>query len=502
VRSLLLPARRAPARAVEATPEQVIVTGAAGGAWGTDAGDPGERGWQPAGTAYGRREVPWWTQEKARIYSTAAYRVNPMARAIVDTYTSFAVGDSGVKAAATNPDVQAVVDEFWNDPMNDVGGNQEIDLRSAMLMGEEVDRFAVGPMTGVVRYTPIDPTFITGISTIAGSPKWLDKISFAGGAVEDDPDALTVIQLDDLSGLRTGNAMLFRPWRALNTDIRSMPFLTPILDSLDNYDGVLSNLYDRTALSRYVVWDVEVKGGQPEVDAFWESRANTRMPKSGSIEVHNENVTWKPQTASTGAVEDTQAAQSFLTQVAGGSGLAKHWLAEPEQTNRATGQTMAEPVRRRVQGLQKTWLAFQAERCRFVVDRAVAAGRLPAMVSAANPKTGEIMKIKASAAVTVTGPEVAASDASITASTLMNLSTALKQLVEAQVMTPEAAQVAAIKGWEDYVGIPFRAELARPDANPDDVAAHVEQAQRPALAVVGGSPAVPGAARPTGQPSP
>jgi hypothetical protein len=110
------------------------------------------------------------------------------------------------------------------------------------------------------------------------------------------------------------------------------------------------------------------------------------------------------------------------------------------------------------------------------------------MVDAVDPKTGRTMKVKASMAVSVTGPEVAASDAQITATTLMNLSTALKQLVEAGVMTPAAAQVAARKGWEDYVGVPFTAELATPDANPDDVAQAVDDA--------GKSPAGGGGARP------
>lgn len=481
-----MPARRA-SRAVEATPEQVIVSGAAGGAWGTDPGDPGERGWRPAGTA-GRREVPWWTQEKARIYSVAAYRVNPMARAIVDTYTSFAVGDSGVKVQATNPEVQAVADEFWSDPMNDVGGNQELELRSLMLMGEKILVYAVGAMSGAVRYSPIDPTFITGVSTIAGNPMWLDTISFAPSGPDGDDQALSVVRVDDMTGLRTGQAMLWRPWRALDTDIRSMPFLSPILDALDNYDAVLSNLIDRTALARYLVWDVTVQGGQAEVDAFIAARGGQHIPKSGSVEVHNEAVTWEPKNAPSGAQEDTQAASSVLTQVAGGSGLAKHWLAEPEQTNRATGQTMAEPVRRRVQGVQRMWLTLQTERARFAVDQAVAAGRLPAMVDAVNPKTGESTKVKASMALTVTGPEIAAADAQITATTLMNLSTALKQLVEARVMTPEAAAVAARKGWEDYVGVPYTADLDKPDANPDDVATHVDATGRPPLAVVGGKP--------------
>src|SRR3954469_25205614 len=104
-----------PRRVVEADPGQIIATGAAGGGW---AGDPidGDRNWKPLGAR--PREVPAYTQEKARTLSINAYRANPMAKAIIDTYTSFCVGDSGVNFQANNPAVRAVVDAWWNDPRN------------------------------------------------------------------------------------------------------------------------------------------------------------------------------------------------------------------------------------------------------------------------------------------------------------------------------------------------------------------------------------------------
>jgi len=491
VRSLFSwPSRPAtPTHAAEASIEQVVLTGAAGGAWGADpAESSSDVGWRPVGTA-GRREVPWWTQEKARIYSVAAYRANPMAKAIVDTYVSFIAGDKGIQAQAMNADVQQIVDDFWTDPWNDVAGIQEIELRSLLLMGEKCLVYATGETSGVVRFKPVDPTFISDVTTVGGNPHWLDKISFAQGGAAEDPNALSVVRVDDLTGLRTGAAALWRPFRALDTDIRSQPFLASILDSLDSYDEVLSNLVDRTALARYLVWDVTVQGGQPEVEKFIRERGGTHVPRSGSVEVHNQTVQWEAKSAPSGAEEDTQAASSILTQVAGGAGLSKHWLAEPDGANRATSQSMAEPVRRRVQGTQKIWLALQAERTRFAIDRAVAAGRLPAMVDTVDPRTGEARKTRAAQALTVTGPEVAAADAQITAQVLLNISTGLQNLVDAGIMTAPAARVAARKAWEDYVGVPYVADLDKPDAAPDDVATHVDdttQTAPPLLTAVGG----------------
>lgn len=460
-------------RATEATPEQLVATGALGG-YGVDPVD-GDVGYKPAGS--GRREVPYWTLERARQSSVAAYRANPMARAIVDTYTSFCVGDKGVSLQVTNPDVRQVVDEFWTDPRNRLGALQELLLRDHLLMGETLLEMLVGEQSGRVLISPIDPSAIVSVTLDRGNSLWPAEVVLPGDSTGAER-RLRVVTVDDSSGLRTGQVQFWASNRALLTDRRGMPFLTPVLDWLDSYDTVLSNLIDRTALARYLVWDVTVDGTQQDVDLFIAQRGGRHVPPSGSVEVHNKAVTWEPKTAPTGAAEDAEAARSVLTLIAGGSGLAKTWLAEPDGANRATSLSMAEPVRRRVAGVQKIWLDYQTELVRFAVDRAVAAHRLPPTVEATDPRTGQTYAIPAAQAVTVTGPEVAAADAQITAQVLLNLSTGLENLIGIGALSAEAAHVAARKAWEDYVGVPYTADLDRPDANPGDVATAVDDAAR------------------------
>jgi hypothetical protein len=477
MRSWLVPAR--PARIVEATADQVIATGSMLGSYGRDPID-GDVGYKLAGKA-GTREVPYWTREKARTYSVTAYRSNPMATAIVDTYTAFCVGDKGVTWQASNDQVAEIVKEFWDDPANNLGGIQEVSLRSQLLLGEKLYQLLVGPASGVVRFAPVDPANIADVSCRFGNPLWPDQVLLPGR--DNEGIVWDLAQVNDATGLREGEAMFWAPWRTLDTDTRGMPFLTSVLDWLDSYDTVLSNLIDRTALARYMVWDVTVAGGQDKVDEFVAARGGLHHPASGSVEVHNDAVTWKPQTVSSGAFEDSAANRSVLTNIASGTGLAKTWLAEPEDANRATSLTMAEPVRRRVGGIQKTWLAQQTEMTRFAVDRAVAAGRLPKMVEATDPRTGTVTQIPASQAVIVTGPEIAASDSQLTAQVLLNLSTGLENLVNIGALSKGAAATAARKAWEDYVGVPYVHELDTPDANPDDVTTAVDEAKRNLRAV-------------------
>ena len=65
------------------------------------------------------------------------------------------------------------------------------------------------------------------------------------------------------------------------------------------------------------------------------------------------------------------------------------------------------------------------------------------MVEATDPKTGVTYEIPASQAVTITGPEIAAADAQMTAQVLLNLSTGLENLVNTGVLSRDAAGVAA-----------------------------------------------------------
>lgn len=434
-------------------------------------------GFRPVGRGAGGQDLPDATRNRARADSVVAARANPMGRAIVDTYTAFVVGDSGLTLQCTSDVVRPFVEAFRDDPRNAMVSGAERMFRSWLLPGEMAQEMLVGEISGVVRRKPLDVRRVKDVEFLDGNVLWPERLILGVPGLDDV--ALDVVQLDDVSGLRAGEVMWWPAFQTFETDTRGVPFLLPILDQLDSYDQVLSNLIDRTALARYFVWDVEIDGDQDDVDAFVEARGNLIAPGSGAIEAHTKAIQWKMQSAQTGSYEDTNTNKSVLTSVAAGAGLSKVWLAEPEDANRATSLTMAEPVRRRIGSVQNDYVANLTEMYRFVVDRAVAAGRVPALVEV------DGVMVPAAMTVSVTGPQVAAADAQVTAEVLVRLGGALAGLVSAGLLSVDAARVAAQKGWEDYVGVPFRAELAAEDANPDDVATHVEDTNPVRLVAVG-----------------
>jgi hypothetical protein len=471
VRSWFFPQRATEAiasRSAEASIEQLVATGAAG--WGVDPVD-GDVGYRLLGVS--NREVPAWTLEKARAYSIAAYRMNPMARAILDTFTSFCVGDSGLSLQCTNPEVREVAEAFWRDPANRLG-EQDLWLRSHMLWGELAVEPMTGSLTGATRLSIIDPTRVAAVELLGGNVLW--PASLVVRSPDGADQRLEVVHLDDLTGRRTGDVLWWASWKALLTDRRGFPFLGPVLDDLDSYDQVLSNLVDRTALARYLVLDVTLTGADDNaIEGFIRQRGGRHVPRSGTIEVHNENVRWDVKQAEVGSAEDATTAKSILTKVAGGAGLARTWLADPEDANRATSLTMAEPVRRRVGGVQNLWLAVQTELVRHAVDQAVAAGRIPARVPTTTVGGGQRL-VPASETVTITGPEIAAADAQVTAAVLVQLSQAMTAMILTGVLSQDAARLATRKAWEQFVGIPYTADLDRADGSTvDDIAGLVDQ---------------------------
>lgn len=460
-------------RAQEGLADSLSASGAAGSGWDQVDGDYGFR---RVGAAGSRREVPRYTAEKARTLSVHGYRVNPMARAIIDTYVAFCVGDSGVKLSSTSPEVEPFARRFWDDPRNQLGTSQEMLLRSHMLLGETAFELMVAEMSGATRIAYLAPESIAGVSLEANNPLWPKTLHIAqtSGQTVDLP----IVQIDEFTELRTGDAMFWADWKAVVSDRRGFPFLGPVLDWLDAYDQVLWNLVDRTALARYMVWDVTVDGDQDDIDRVIAARGGTHVPRSGTAEFHNGKVTWKPMQHQTGAQEDRTTASAALTNLAAGAGLSKPWLADPEDANRATSLTMAEPVRRRVGGVQKVWLGHMTELVRFQIDQLVARGRIPATVAVVN-QAGDAQQVPASETVRVLGPEIAASDAKLNAEILVNLSQALIGMRAQNLLSEDACRVAARKAWEEYVGVPYSHEL---DDSGDlaDIEAYLEEQAQPA----------------------
>jgi len=93
-----------------------------------------------------------------------AYNANPLAFAIIEITTSFVLG-KGVTVAATRPEVQRVLMDFWHDPDNHMDTRIYALCTELALYGEQFIRFFVNPYSGRVKVRQIDPSVIDEIET-------------------------------------------------------------------------------------------------------------------------------------------------------------------------------------------------------------------------------------------------------------------------------------------------------------------------------------------------
>ncbi|HEU5376156.1 MAG TPA: hypothetical protein VFV38_11995 [Ktedonobacteraceae bacterium] len=95
-----------------------------------------------------------------------AYNANPLAFAIIEITTSFVLG-KGVTITASQPEVQRIIMDFWNDPGNHMETRVYALCTELALYGEQFIRFFVNPYNGRVKIRQIDPSIIDEIETDA-----------------------------------------------------------------------------------------------------------------------------------------------------------------------------------------------------------------------------------------------------------------------------------------------------------------------------------------------
>jgi hypothetical protein len=127
--------------------------------------------------------------------------------------------------------------------------------------------------------------------------------------------------------------------------MRGQGDLTPLLPWLRRYKDWLT---DRVRINKFkgaFLWDVKLTGASERAILARQAQL-VEPPSPGSVLVHNEREEWRavqPQIDAQAAEPDGKAMRLM---VAAGAGVPLHFLAEAEDTNRATAESMVEPTLR------------------------------------------------------------------------------------------------------------------------------------------------------------
>jgi hypothetical protein len=352
-------------------------------------GQTASDGYRRISQATSGRDLTPPMQDRMQAVSYYLYVANPLARRIVELLVSFVVGE-GVTITAEDPAVQQVLDEFWNDPVNNLDINLESYERELSIFGEQLIVCPSNPINGAVRLGYVDPSHIEAVeySTLEMLPGRAVAVPIAvllrRAPNEREARRLTVVHLDEdpLSptfGQLTGECFYWAVNKARAAS-RGISDLFAVADWVDGYDQMLFALMSQVdSLSRFI-WDVELAGMTADQIKDW-LKENGASPRANSIRAHNERVKWAAVSPSIQAADKSEVVRLIKNFVLGGAGYPEHWFADGSATNRATALEQGEPTLKMLTSRQRLARYRIATLCNYAIDQRIAAGVLPERVN-------------------------------------------------------------------------------------------------------------------------
>jgi len=298
------------------------------------ASSPTEEDWYWGRLASGSEEDIWWRRlsdnwlQKDVIPSTylelhnqcyEAYNANPLAFAIIEITTSFVMG-KGVTVAAHEPEVQDVLNDFWQDPDNHMDSRVYALCTELSLYGEQFIRFFVNSYDGRVKIRQIDPSIIDQVETdpndIETPLRFHRRPIGPSGMMPGDPAPVTPQDQHNFEGewFQAGKEVMQFCINKVSNAKRGKSDLATLLPWLRRYKDWLT---DRVRINKYkgaFLWDVQLSGADKKaIDR--KKMEYSYPPEPGSVIIHNEAEKWsavKPEINANEAAEDGRAIKLMI----------------------------------------------------------------------------------------------------------------------------------------------------------------------------------------------
>lgn len=298
---------------------------------------------------------------QARIQKMAAYlwERNLLANRMIELPLAYLLA-KGVTLTVKDDQAQQILDEHWNDGLNNWDMKLPKKLRELSLFGEQCWPAFRDERSGFVRWGYLDPSLIDkvikdpenveqpiGIVTKRDKKGKYRRYRIICNVPEEAfSDRAQAIRAEFIDG-----DCLYFPINDLCAGGRGRSDLTAAADWLDAYDQFLFGEIDRSQFLRAFVWDITLTGASEE-----ECRSKAKSigtPTPGSVRVHNESETWKAESPDLKTVDSEAAAKLFRNHLLGGATIPEHWYGGAGDVNRSTGQSMHEPTEKMLEMRQR-----------------------------------------------------------------------------------------------------------------------------------------------------
>lgn len=312
----------------------------------------------------------------------------PFGKRIVEIITDYTVG-KGVRVTATDPRVQDVIDDFWEDEVNHMEENLSVWCDELTTFGELCLPVARNPVSGKVRIGYIDPMNIdtiqfaemaTADGTASINLPYAVRLRREVGEVLAKP-MLLVARVDDPQkpdyGRLAGECFYFTLNKAKSAS-RGFSELFSLADWIDLFDQMIFDFGDKVRFLNSFVWHYTLTGSNPKEVAEFKDKLTKDPPKQGGVAVTNERVKIEAQTPDFKGQDMAAGASMVKLYGLGGAGLPATFFGDGVDANRSTAIEMNAPVFRKIESRQN-----HLERCLssvldFALESAQDAGVLPA----------------------------------------------------------------------------------------------------------------------------
>lgn len=286
-----------------------------------------------------------------------AWRVNPLARRLVELTTQYVIG-SGISIQCKHEPTARFLEEFWNHALNHM----------AVRVYEWCDELSRSGNLFVLLSTDA-----SGMSYVRAVPA--ADVAEIQARANDVEQALSFTPRPSLEQLNPAPWAAYNPSEdgpgsdgsypavmlhyAINRPVGAQwgePDLAPLLRWLSRYANWLE---DRARLNRFrtaFLYVVRSRFSTESDRLARQQRLNASPPTPGSILVTDENETWEviaPRLESGEANTDGLALKKMI---ASGAGVPLHFLAEPESSTRTTAEAAGGPTYRRFEQRQSFFL--------------------------------------------------------------------------------------------------------------------------------------------------
>lgn len=312
--------------------------------------DEDKEGWRRL-TGDSLRDLAPITHQRAREVSAWLWQANLLANRMIELPLAFLLAE-GVKLQAKDEEAQKILRRFWVDPINAMDLKLPKRVRELALFGEQCYPTFVNELSGHVRLGYLDPANIQEVITDPDNPEQPIGVITTRDkkgkyrrykVVVNGPDEdLFTRRTREIRAAFTDGECFYFTVNSLASGVRGRPDLLAAADWLDAYDDFLFGELDRSKFLRAFVWDVTLKGADPET--VKKRAAEIAPPGPNSVRVHNDQEEWDAVTPGLQAADTSESARLLRNHVLGGATLPEHWYGGGGDVNRATGDSMGEPT--------------------------------------------------------------------------------------------------------------------------------------------------------------